>query len=129
MAEVEAKLDILDKNVRQLNQAFNILFFLLTTDERGQTLFESLKKVDVMVKDLNDKHLTALYDNLFTVFLSGVPHQQVIPDDYMSFLKRLWALVNEATSQANAANISLREATGLKSVIDVWGRKSWHPSW
>ena len=128
MAEVESKLDILDNNVKQLNKAFNILFFLITTDERGQTIYESLKKVEDMVRGLNDERLIHLYQNLFEGFLTGIPHQQIRPDDYLGFLKRLGTLVNEASVQANAANIALREATGLKSVIDIWGGRGRRPA-
>jgi hypothetical protein len=128
MAEVESKLDILDNSIRQLIKAFNLLFFLITTDERGQTMYESLKKVEAMVRDLKDERLINLYQNLFKGFLTGIPHQQIRPDDYLSFLKRLGTLANEVSVQANEANIGLREATGLKLVIDIWGGRGRRPS-
>jgi hypothetical protein len=128
MPNTEAKLYILENSIRQLNKAFNILFFLITTDERGETLYKSLRKVEEMVKDLNDEHLINLYDKLFEGFLTGVPHQQIRPDDYFGFLQRLGTLVNESSVQANKAEIALREAIGLQSVVGIWGGRGWHPS-
>lgn len=128
MVYLEAKLEKVEHSVRQLSKAFNILFFLITADERGQKIYESLKKVGGMVKDLNDEHLINLYNKLFEGFLSGIPHQQIRPDDYFAFLKRLGTLVNETSVQANEANIALREAIGLQSVIGIWEGRGWHPS-
>jgi hypothetical protein len=110
MQEIEAKLDILENSVRQSNKAFNILFYLITTDERGQTIYKSLKKVEEMVKDLNDERLLNLYNRLFAGVRTFNPnYQHFRPDDYFGFLQRLGTLVNETSVQANKANIALRE--------------------
>ena len=127
MIEVEAKLDNLEDSVRQLRKEFNILIFLMTANERGQTIYESLKKVESLVQDLNDECLTNLYNKIFAVFLTGIPHQQIRPDDYFAFLQRLGSLPNEAIVQANEADIALREIIGLQSVIGIWGGREWRP--
>ena len=127
MIEAEAKLNELEDSIRQLRKAFNVLFFLITTDERGQTLYASLKKVEPLVWELNDERLTNLYNKIFAVFLTGIPHQQIRPDDYFAFLQRLGSLPNETTVQANQADIALRETIGLQSAMGIWGGKEWHP--
>jgi hypothetical protein len=76
--------------------------------------------VESMIKDLGDEPLTNLYNKIFSVFLSGIPHQQIMPNDYFSFLQRLGTLLDEATAQANEAHIALREAIGPDSVIGGW---------
>ena len=121
MAYIQMKLDTLAVNLRVLKNASAILFIIATTDERGQMLYASLKKVEGMVKDIDDKMLMTLYNKIFRVFLSGVPHQQIIPDDYFAFLQRLGTLLDEATAQANEAHASLREAIRPETVIGSWG--------
>ena len=127
MMEKEGKLDELKDSFRQLKKAFDILFFLITTGERGQTIYDSLKKVGPLVRDLNDERLTNLYNKLFAVFLTRFPHQQIDPDDYVAFLQRLGSLTNEASVLANKADIALREIIGLQSVIGIWGGMEWLP--
>jgi hypothetical protein len=129
MKYIEAKLDALENSMRRSNKAFYILFFLITTDERRQTIYESLKKSEDLVKELNDEHLLNLYDKLFSGVRTPNPnYQHFHPDDYFSFLQRLGTLVNEISIQANEANIALREAIGLQSVIGIWGGRGWQPS-
>ena len=127
MIEAEAKLDELEDSLRQLRKVFNILIFLMTTDQRGQTLYASLKKVESLVRDINDERLMDLYYQIFAVFLTGIPHQQIRPDDYFAFLQRLGSLPDETTVQANEADIALREIIGLQSVIGIWGSREWRP--
>lgn len=127
MAYLEAKLVELENGVRLLKNASAILFIIVTTDERGQTIYHSLKKVEAMVEDLNDKRLTNLYRKLFEGFLTGTPHQQIRPDDYFAFLQRLGTLLNDVTAQANEADLALREAIGKKSAIVTWGGKDYLP--
>lgn len=127
MIEIEAKLDKLEDSVRKLRKEFNILFFLMTTDERGQTIYESLKKLEPLVWDLKDERLTNLYNKIFSVFLNGIPHQQIRSEDYFAFLQRLGSLPNETTIQANEADIALWEIIGLQSVTGIWGGREWHP--
>jgi hypothetical protein len=111
-----------------LKNASAILFILITTEERGHTIYQSIKEVNDLVKNLNDEQLLDKYKKLLGVFLSGIPHQQIVPDDYFAFLERLGALLNKATVQVNEADIGIREAIGLQSVIGVWGGRDWVPS-
>jgi len=127
MVYTETKLDKLEASVRLLKNASTILFTLITSDQRGQTIYGSLNKIDKLVKDLNDQPLLDLYNKLLGVFLSGTPHQQITPDDYFAFIRRLGTLLNKAAVQANEADIAIREAMGLQSVIGVWGGMDWTP--
>jgi hypothetical protein len=127
MVFTETKLDKLEASVRLLKNASAILFMLITSDQRGQTIYGSLNKVDKLVRDLNDQPLLDLYNKLLGVFLSGTPHQQITPDDYFAFIRRLGTLLNKAAVQANEADIAIREAMGLQSVIGVWGGRDWLP--
>ena len=127
MVFTESKLDKLEASVRLLKNASAILFLLITSDQRGQTIYGSLNKVDKLVRDLNDQPLLDLYNKLLGVFLSGTPHQQITPDDYFAFIRRLGTLLNKAAVQANEADIAIREAMGLQSVIGVWGGRDWLP--
>lgn len=127
MVFTESKLDKLEASVRLLKNASAILFMLITSDQRGQTIYDSLNKVDKLVKELNDQPLLNLYNKLLGVFLSGTPHQQIAPDDYFAFIQRLGTLLNQATVQANEADIAIREAIGFQSVIGVWGGRDWLP--
>ncbi len=128
MVYTETKLDKLEASVRLLKNASAILFTLITSDQRGQTIYGSLNKIDRLVNDLNDQPLLDLYNKLLGVFLSGTPHQQITPDDYFAFIRRLGTLLNKAAVQANEADIAIREAMGLQSVIGVWGGMDWTPS-
>ena len=127
MVFTESKLDKLEASVRLLKNASAILFMLITSDQRGQTIYDSLNKVDKLVKGLNDQPLLNLYNKLLGVFLSGTPHQQITPDDYFAFIQRLGTLLNQAAVQANEADIAIREAIGFQSVVGVWGGRDWLP--
>ncbi|OGN90302.1 MAG: hypothetical protein A2Z74_03630 [Chloroflexi bacterium RBG_13_46_9] len=127
MVFTESKLDKLEASVRLLKNASAILFMLITSDQRGQTIYDSLNKVDKLVRELNDQPLLNLYNKLLGVFLSGTPHQQITPDDYFAFIQRLGTLLNQAAVQANEADIAIREAIGFQSVVGVWGGRDWLP--
>ena len=127
MVFTESKLDKLEASVRLLKNASAILFLLITSDQRGQTIYDSLNKADKLVKELNDPPLSGLYNKLLGVFLSGTPHQQITPDDYFAFVQRLGTLLNDAAVQANEADIAIREAIGFQSVVGVWGGRDWLP--
>jgi len=45
MKEAEAKLDRLEDSIRKLRKEFDILFLIMTKEERGQMIYETLKKV------------------------------------------------------------------------------------
>ena len=120
MAYLQMKLDKLAASQRVLKNASAILFSVVTANERNQTIYESLKKADSMIKDLDDKLLMNLYNKIFSVFLSGVPHQQITPDDYFAFLERLGTLLEEATAQSNEAYVALRKVIGPESLIGTW---------
>lgn len=127
MVFTESKLDKLEASVRLLKNASAILFMLITSDQRGQTIYDSLNKVDKLVRELNDQPLLNLYNKLLGVFLSGTPHQQITPDDYFAFIQRLGTLLNQAAVQANEADIAIREAIGFQSVVGMWGGRDWLP--
>jgi hypothetical protein len=127
MVFTESKLDKLEASVRLLKNASAILFMLVTSDQRGQTIYDSLNKVDKLVRELNDQPLLNLYNKLLGVFLSGTPHQQITPDDYFAFIQRLGTLLNQAAVQANEADIAIREAIGFQSVVGMWGGRDWLP--
>jgi hypothetical protein len=117
MLYAQMKLGELAASQRVMKNASAILFAIVISDGRGRTIYESLKKTQGMIKDLDDPLLTKLYDKIFLVFRSGVPHQQIIPDDYFAFLERLGTLLKEAAAQADEAHIGLREAIKFESVI------------
>jgi len=123
MVYLQVKLDQLANGLRVLKNASAILYIIATTDERGKTLYESLKKMEDMVKDIDDELLLNFYNNIFKVFLSGAPQQQIVPDDYFAFLRRLGDIINQATDQANEAHLALREAIGPEAVIGKWNGK------
>ena len=127
MKEAEAKLDRLEDSIRKLRKEFDILFLIMTKEERGQTIYETLKKVQPLVWDLKDERLINLYNNIFAGFLTGIPHQQISPDDYFAFVQRLGSLPGETITQVNEADIALREIIGLQSVIGIWGGREWRP--
>jgi hypothetical protein len=127
MKEAEMKLDKLEDNIRKLRKEFDILLLIMTKDERGQTIYETLKKVGPLVWELKDEHLINLYNKIFAGFLSGIPHQQINPDDYFAFIQRLGSLPDETIAQVNEADIALREIIGLQSVIGIWGGREWRP--
>jgi hypothetical protein len=127
MADMEARLDYLENSIRLSNKAFELIFFLLTSEERGQTLYNSLTQIENLVNDLNDACLVVLYKRLFKNSRTPTPYLQVHPDDYFVFLQRLSFLVNEAAAKGNDADIVLRETIGLQSVVGIWGGKGWRP--
>jgi hypothetical protein len=128
MRDIEEKLAELENSIRLFNNANEILFLLLTTDERGQTMYNSLIKIESRVKELNDGLLLNLYNQIFDSFRTSNPYQQIRPDDYFAFLRRLGVLLNEATIQANKVDIALRRAVGLQSVIGIWGGEDLCPA-
>ena len=127
MADIEAKLDYLEDNIRTTNRAFGLVVFLMKAEERGQMLYHSLVQAEGTVKDFNDAPLTNLYTELFKSSRNPSPYQQIYPDDYFAFLQRLQRLIDEAAGKANEADIELREAIVLQSVIGIWGGKGWRP--
>jgi hypothetical protein len=127
LADSEAKLDYLEDNIRTTSRGFGLLLFLLKAEERGQILYHSLVQSEGMVKDFNDGCLTNLYTDLFRSSRNPSPYQQIYPDDYFAFLRRLQVLIDEAAAKANEADIDLRESIGLQSVIGIWGGRGWRP--
>jgi hypothetical protein len=128
MEDLELKLETLEHCLRQFNKGIEIVFNLITTDYRGQTPYDTLRKMEDIVKELNDEHLLKLYKKLFEEGRSP-PHvyRQISLDDYFAFLARLNAILNEVAVQANEADIALRQVIGLQSVIGIWGGRSWRP--
>jgi hypothetical protein len=127
MVYTETALDRLESSVRLFKNTSAILFNLISSDQRGQTIYDSLIKAEKVIKETRDQRLLDQYNRLLGVFLSGTPHQQISPDDYFAFIERLGILLNEAAVQANKADVDIREAMGLQSVIGVWGGKDWLP--
>ena len=124
MAYLHVKEDKLAISLRVLKNASAILYIIVNTDERGQTIYGSLKKAEGLVKDLDDELLIKLYNKVFSVFHTGDPNQQIVPSDYFAFIERLGTLLEEATAQANETHLALREAIGFESVIGSWeGRR------
>jgi hypothetical protein len=113
MAYLQTKLDTLTGNLKALKNVSVILFVFATAAEQGQMIYESLKKVKGMVKDIDDQILTDLYNKIFGAFLSGIPHQQIRTDDYFAFLQRLGPLLDEDTAKANETDAALREMLEL----------------
>ena len=79
MAYLQTKLDTLTGNLKALKNVSVILFVFANATEQGQMIYESLKKVKGMVKDIDDQILTDLYNKISEAFLSGIPHQQIRP--------------------------------------------------
>ena len=113
MAYLQTKLDTLTGNLKALKNVSVILFVFATATEQGQMIYESLKKVKGMVKDIDDQILTDLYNKIFGAFLSGIPHQQIRPDYYFAFLQRLGPLLDEDIAKANETDAALREMLEL----------------
>jgi hypothetical protein len=128
MVYTEGKLDKLESSLRLFKNTSAILQMIVTSDLRGQTIYDSLTRAESFVRDANDERLLNDYNKLMGVFLSGTPHQQISPDDYFAFLKRLGILLDEAAVRANEADIAIRETVGLQSVVGVWGGRGWFPS-
>ena len=109
MTYYEMKFNTLASSLKVLKNAAAILFNVATASEQGQMIYESLRKAEGLVRDIDDRRLSDLYKTVFGVFLSGVPQQQMIPDDYFAFLQRLGTLIEEASALANEAQLALRE--------------------
>jgi len=120
MVYIQTELDELADNLRKLTNASAILFIIVNSDEQGQTIYQSLKKVEGMVNDLDDEQLVKLYNKIFSVFLAGVPHQQIVVSDYFAFLERLGTILDISTDRANKAHAMVREAVKSESVISKW---------
>jgi hypothetical protein len=129
VSDAEVKLDAIEGSIRRFNRANEIVFILLTANERGVTLYDSLIKVENIVKGLNDELLSSLYSRLFEGKRTFVPkYQQIRQIDYSAFLQRLGMLLYEIIVEVNEADIALKEAIGLEAVIGVWGGKDWRPT-
>ena len=113
MGFLQTNLDKLRGNMKVMKNASEILFIVATAGERSQMIYDSLRKTKGMVREIDDQALTKLYNNIFGVFLSGVPQQQIQPDDYYAFLERLGVLLDEAEAKANEADGALREMLEL----------------
>ena len=60
MEDLESKLETLEHGMRQFNKGIEIVFDLITTDYRGQTPYNTLKKMEDIVKELN-KEIVEIY--------------------------------------------------------------------
>ena len=109
MTYFEMKLNTLTSSLKVLKNASAILFIVATAGEGGQMIYESLRKAEGLVRAIDDGMLSNLYNKVFGVFLSGVPQQQISPDDYYAFLQRLGTLLDEANTQAHEVQFALRE--------------------
>ena len=128
MSEIEEKLNNLEEIIRRFNEADEIIFMLLTVNERGRTTGDDLAKVGNIVRKLNDESLSKIYSKIFEGSKVSGLYQPIHPQDYFSFIERLGALLIEATIQANNADIALRKALALDSLTGIWGSKEWCPS-
>jgi len=120
MVFITMELDELAVNLRKLSDASAILFIIVNSDEQGQTIYQSLRKVEGLVNNLDDELLVNLYNKIFSVFLAGVPHQQIVVSDYFAFLQRLGTILDISTDQANKAHAVVREAISADSVLGKW---------
>lgn len=129
VSNAEAKLDSIESGIRRFNRANEIVFILLTANERGATLYDSLVTVENIVKGINDAILSDLYNRLFEGRSSFIPkYQQIRQIDYSAFLQRLGMLLYEIIVEVNKADIELKNAIGLPSSKGVWGGIDWHPT-
>ena len=128
MSDIEEKLKTLENIIIRYNIADEIIFILLTSNERGNITRDDQVKVGGMVHGLNDEILSNLYDRILESGRMPGLYQPIQPNDYFAFIQRLGTLLIEATIQANEADIALRKAIGLNSVIGIWGKKEWCPS-
>ena len=128
MSDVEEKLSTFENCIRRFNKVDEIIFMLLTINERGKTTCEDLVKVGGIVQELNDESLSSLYNRILEgVKVSGL-YQPIHQNDYFGFLQHLGTLLNEVIIQANEADIALRSVLGLQSGSGLWGSKGWRPS-
>ena len=128
MSEIEEKLNNLEDIIRRFNEADEIIFMLLTVNERGKTTSDDLAKVGNIVQKLNDESLSKIYGRILEGSKVSGLYQPIHPNDYFSFIQRLGALLIEATIQANKADIALRKALALDSLTGIWGSEEWRPS-
>lgn len=125
MAYIEMKLDKLASSLRVMKNASAILY-IITPNLQNRTIRESIKVIEPMVRELDDKRILDLYDKIYSVFHSGVPHQQINPDDYFAFVERLGILLEEATSQADIAMLAVQKSITSESIIGKWNGRAVH---
>lgn len=126
---IEAKLDAVENSIRRFNKENEILFILLTANERGTTLYDSLINVGDIIRGLNDEHLTDQYNRLFDGVKTFVPQcQQIRQVDYSAFLQRLGMMLYETIVQINESDIALKKSAGLQADRGIWGREGWRPT-
>jgi hypothetical protein len=129
MADLESKLDAFECCMRQFDKAFEIVFSLITAEYEGQTSYNTLREMGGIVTELNNDHLTKLYNKLFEEAPTpDYKYQQIHPEDYFAFLTHLHTILKQQAIQANQADIALRATIGLQSVIGIWGGTNWHPA-
>jgi hypothetical protein len=128
MLEVENKLSEFENCIRRFNKADEIIFTLLTANARDTPSCNDLVKVEGNVQELHDESLLSLYNRILENLGTYSPYSQISQNHYFAFLQRLGMLLNEAITQANEADIALREAIGLQSDSGLWGGRDWRPS-
>ena len=128
MSEVEEKLSNFENCIRRFNKVDEIIFMLLTINERGKTTCDDLVKVGGIVQELNDESLSSLYNRILEGVRTSGLYQPIHPNGFFSFLQRLGTLLNEVIIQTNEADIALRGVLGLQSGSGLWGGIGWRPS-
>jgi len=113
MPEIEEKLIVFEKCFKRFMKTDEIIFMLLTTHEDNRVNEEYLALMEIKVNELNDEILFNLFKKVQEeVRVLGL-YQPFQTGSYYGFLQRLGAILNEATVQAENADIALREVIGL----------------
>lgn len=121
-------IDRLEASLRFYGNAFEVLHFLTTQDERGVTLYQTLVEIEELITKLSDPRLQSMYNRLVEGHRTYMPSQrQVLDADYRAFYGRLIQLTNQECTKANDAFIELKAAAGLEATNGIWGPKGWRP--
>lgn len=74
MADVSGTVTKLESALRDYGNAFEVLHYLTTMDERGKTLYQALVEVEELVENLNDSRLKSHYQRLISSQRSQMPN-------------------------------------------------------
>lgn len=98
-----------EKDFKQYKLFLGVLFTLVTTDETGRTLYESLLAAEELIKGIEDKRIHELYSRVVEDSRESIS-RPILESDYRLFFNALIKKADEVEAMVDKGIATLKIA-------------------